>query len=334
MVGVKTLDVPGYKIMHFLGNGAGSVIWQIKDRRTDEIRALKRVVCRETSDRRFLQQIENEYEVASHLDHPTLRKVYQIQRMRKWLVVKEIRLVMECCAGKTLQEKRPSDVGTIVRIFREVAGGLEHMHSRGYIHADMKPNNILRDEDGTIKIIDLGQSCQIGTVKDRIQGTPDFIAPEQVKRMPLDVRTDIFNFTAALYWTLTGRAIPTVIPPKGFATMKSKHQLIPPEELNPDVPSSLSKLIVDCVAYSPHNRPETMSEVRSRLNLVDITIKKKSESNFGQPMEDSNQSESEKEEESKTELAWQEGSEDLELEKFEFPEDFLNQSDFEEFDIT
>lgn len=278
MVGVKTLEVPGYQIMHYLGNGAGSTIWQIRDRKTDEICALKRVVCRETSDKRFLQQVENEYEVASNLDHPVLRAIYSIQRLRKWLAVKEIRLVMECCAGNTLQEKRPTDVGEIVRIFREVADGLEHMHSRGFIHADMKPNNILRDDDGTIKVIDLGQSCRIGTVKDRIQGTPDFIAPEQVKRMPLDVRTDVFNFAAALYWTLTGRAIPTVLPPKGFATMKSKHQLIPPEEINPDVPVSLSKLIGDCVQYSPNNRPESIAEVRSRLNLVDITIQKKSDS--------------------------------------------------------
>ena len=59
------------------------------------------------------------------------------------------------------------------------------MNSRGYVHADTKPNNIIVSAKGTVKIIDLGQSCPLGTIKERIQGTPDFIAPEQVNRRPL-----------------------------------------------------------------------------------------------------------------------------------------------------
>ena len=128
--------------------------------------------------------------------------------LKRWLSLKEIHLVMEFCEGKSVQENRPQSVEQVVQIFSKVAGGLAHMNSRGYVHADTKPNNIIVAADGEVKIIDLGQSCHMGTIKQRIQGTPDFIAPEQVRRLPLDARTDIYNFGASLYWGLSGQAIP------------------------------------------------------------------------------------------------------------------------------
>ena len=63
---------------------------------------------------------------------------------------------------------------------------------------------------GEVKVIDFGQSCRIGTVKERIQGTPDYIAPEQVARRPITSQTDVFNLGATLYWALTGQDIPTL----------------------------------------------------------------------------------------------------------------------------
>ena len=85
------------------------------------------------------------------------------------------------------------------------------MHQMGYVHCDIKPNNILRNDKGEVKVIDFGQSCKIGTVKERIQGTPDYIAPEQVARRPITVQTDVFNLGATLYWALTGKAHPDAL---------------------------------------------------------------------------------------------------------------------------
>ena len=92
----------------------------------------------------------------------------------------------------------------VVRIFQAVASAMGHMHSMGFIHADMKPNNIIvGSKNGAVKVIDFGQSCSIGTRKARIQGTPDFIAPEQVKLRPLDARTDVEIALLANLITLT-----------------------------------------------------------------------------------------------------------------------------------
>ena len=264
----QTLEVPGYQVVQFLGSGARSKIWQVRDLRTGQLYALKRVVKRHNSDSRFFEQTVNEYEVSSHFNHPVIRRIYHLDRIRHWLSVKKIHLIMEYCEGKTVQDDRPTDVRKALRIFGHVGKALAHMNACGYVHADMKPNNILVAPDGSVKVIDLGQSCPIGTVKKRIQGTPDFIAPEQVHRQPLDGRTDVFNFAAALYWTMTGRAIPTALPKKGPVALVAEQIVVPAEKINPDVPASLSKLITDCIEVRPTHRAESMAEVVSRLELV------------------------------------------------------------------
>jgi serine/threonine-protein kinase len=270
----QTLDVPGYQVMTYLGSGARSTIWQIRNCRSDEMFALKRVVKRHASDARFLEQAENEYAVGSQLDHPSIRHIYDIRRIKRWLSLREIHLVMEMCPGLTVQEHRPTAIPLVMRIFTKVAAALNYMNTQGFVHADMKPNNIIITNDGQVKIIDLGQSCRIGTVKQRIQGTPDFIAPEQVHRRPLDSRTDVFNFGASLYWTLTGQAIPTLLPKKGNLTMMSDMALMPVEHFNSEVPPSLSKLVADCIQAQPVHRPKSMKDVLARMELIRATIKR------------------------------------------------------------
>ncbi len=269
----QMVEVPGYQVVQFLGSGARSTIWQVRDRQTSQYFALKRVVKKHLADQRFLEQAINEYVVAGKLEHPVIRKIYRMRKVKEWLRLREIHLVMELCGGTTVQASRPTSIPQIMAIFREVASALAYMNGRGFIHADMKPNNILVADDGTVKIIDLGQSCPLGTTKQRIQGTPDFIAPEQVYRRPLDGRTDVFNFAAALYWTLTGQAIPTILPKRGGMQLVSDLGVIPPQELNGEVPLPLSRLVTDCVRINPAQRPASMNDVISRLDLIAHTLK-------------------------------------------------------------
>jgi eukaryotic-like serine/threonine-protein kinase len=264
----QTLEVPGYQVVEFLGSGACSTIWRIKDCHTGEVRALKRVVKRTNSDTRFIEQAMNEYEVASQLEHPVLRRMIEARKIKRWLKVKEIHLVMEFCDGQTVQDNRPTEIIEVLRIFEQVAFGLAYMNSQGYVHADMKPNKILVSPHGQIKIIDFGQSCRVGTIKTRIQGTPDFIAPEQVHRRPLDARTDVFNFGATLYWTLAGKPIPTVLPKNGGSMLLADLAASPLAELNPDVSPPLNKLVCDCIDMHQSRRPSTMGEVASRLGMI------------------------------------------------------------------
>jgi len=268
MSSTPTLELPGYQVIQFLGSGARSTIWEVRNIATDEVVAIKRVVKRTSEDSRFLDQAINEYEVGSQFNHPAIRKILELQRLRRWISIKEVRVVMEYAQGQSIQQSRPVGVPETVMIFLEVGAALGHMNAKGFVHADTKPNNIIVSRDQTVKVIDFGQSCPIGTVKARIQGTPDFIAPEQVHRRPLDGRTDVFNFGATLYWTLAGRPIQTVLPKEGSLTLNVGQRIPPVEQFNPDVPRSLSKLIADCVELNPAQRPTSMNEVVSRLTLI------------------------------------------------------------------
>jgi serine/threonine-protein kinase len=156
-------------------------------------------------------------------------------------------------------------------IFAQVAKGLAALHAMGYAHCDLKPNNILVNADGEVKLIDFGQACRLGSVKERIQGTPDFIAPEQVKREPITAKTDVFNFGATLYASLTGRNIPTLYTVKKGDNSFLVDDVIPtPREVEPEVPEQLSNLVMECIRTNPAKRPELVDVIR-RLDVIEFS---------------------------------------------------------------
>ncbi|HEX2972496.1 MAG TPA: serine/threonine-protein kinase, partial [Tepidisphaeraceae bacterium] len=181
----------------------------------------------------------------------------------------EAALVLELFDGMSLEARRPEDVVRTLSIFQHVAQGLASLHALGYAHCDLKPNNILVNNEGEVRIIDFGQACKLGTVKDRIQGTPDFIAPEQVRCQPVTARTDVFNFGATLYWTLTGQPIPTLYTlKKDENSFLVDEQITPPSQLNSAVPEPLSNLVMECIRTNPLRRPTDMVELARRLEIV------------------------------------------------------------------
>src|SRR6266498_1400419 len=206
-----------YDVLEKLGEGARSTIYAVMDPVTGKKFALKHVIRDEQKDIRFVEQMETEFELSRQFNHPNLRRSYDLKIQKALLLkVTEAFLVMELVEGLPLDVKLPRDAQgqpdliPIIDAFIGAASGLKAMHQMGYAHCDIKPNNILRNDRGEVKVIDFGQSCRIGTVKERIQGTPDYIAPEQVARRPISVQTDVFNLGATLYWALTGKVIPTL----------------------------------------------------------------------------------------------------------------------------
>jgi serine/threonine protein kinase len=261
------LSVGGFTIVRRIGNGARSTIYLATDEEDGTVVALKRLIFEKPEDHRVFEQTENEYRVAQKIDHPYVRKCYKLQKVRSMFRVREMLLSMEHFEGKTLEETTTLSLGDVLLVFRMVATGLSALHQQGYVHCDIKPNNILINKAGTIKIIDLGQSCPIGTIKSRIQGTPDYIAPEQVRRKTLGPKTDIFNLGATMYWALTGKNVPTLIPKKN-GLLAERAKCFAPHELKRQLPIGVSKLVMDCIKEDPAERPASMAEVISRLDLM------------------------------------------------------------------
>lgn len=266
----KILDIDGFTIIKRIGTGARTSIYLATDEVTKQTVALKRAVLESPEDTRIFEQIETEYRTSRRIDHPYIRKCHKLIRQRKLLRTNELLLSMEMFHGRSLEDSRPLSLGDILLVFRMIATGLNAMHEAGYVHCDIKPNNILMSREGTIKIIDLGQTCKLGAIKSRIQGTPDYIAPEQVQRKHLSHRTDIFNLGATMYWALTGKNVPTLIPKKtkiGLLAPVSQ-EFRTPHEIYRKIPKSVSRIVMDCVQQRPADRPSNMAEIISRMDVL------------------------------------------------------------------
>lgn len=276
--------VEGFRVMSELGRGAASIIYLVQDPKTKQIWALKHVEkTPEAKDNRFLEQAELEYQIASKLDHKGIRKINKIIKKKEGLLsaVTGLFLVMELVDGVSLESAPPKTFEQAADIFEQVARAMAYMHTRGYVHADMKPNNVIVDGEGNVKIVDLGQSCTLNTVKKRIQGTPDFIAPEQVHRRPITAKTDIYNLGAMMYKVVTRKFVPTALP-KGDSLLGSVDDALmerpeAPHVLNKNVPEMFSQLIMDCVEVEPANRPESMEGVAEKLNLIKARLNAESD---------------------------------------------------------
>jgi serine/threonine-protein kinase len=267
-MGKDILDIGGFSIQKRIGIGARSTIYLATDEQDKTTIALKRVIFERPEDTRIFEQMETEFKVARRIDNPYIRKCYKLKKIRSMFKVTEMLLSMEYFDGVSLEEGPNLSLVDVLLVFRMVADGLHAMHQKGFVHCDIKPNNILMDKAGSIKIIDLGQSCKIGTIKKRIQGTPDYIAPEQVKRKPMGPKTDVFNLGATMYWALTGRNVPTLIPKKDEMGMIIPQQSKAPHEMRKQIPIGISKLVMDCVENDPSQRPVNMMAIISRLDLM------------------------------------------------------------------
>jgi serine/threonine-protein kinase len=259
-----------YDVLERLGEGARSTIYRVRDPSTGRELALKHVVRADQKDIRFIEQMETEFEISRQFTHPNLRRSYDLKLVKTMLLkVSEAFLVMELVDGKPLDVAPPRDMMDIIDTFIAAAQGLRAMHQMGYAHCDIKPNNILRNDRGDVKVIDFGQSCKIGTVKERIQGTPDYIAPEQVARRPISVQTDVFNLGATLYWALTMKVIPTLytVNKKGENSFLLDTRIDSPQDLNPKIPPAVSNLVMECVSTKPSKRPADMDQFINRLEL-------------------------------------------------------------------
>jgi serine/threonine-protein kinase len=247
----------GYEIVGELGKGAGSTIYAASHPETRQLCALKHVVVESEKDVRFIEQLRSEFEVGRKVQHSGLRKSFDLKIKSNWLgKPTEAALLMELVDGVPLEEECPPSMIGMIDCFIQVANALHSLHVMGYVHCDLKPANILLSAEGVTKVIDLGQACPVGTQKQRIQGTPDFIAPEQVKREPVTPRTDVFNLGATLYACLTGQKLPTLFTAgKGENSFVVTDRIRTPHEWRPEVPENQSNQAMECEKIKAEKSP-------------------------------------------------------------------------------
>jgi serine/threonine protein kinase len=267
---MSTLTIGRFQVLGTLGSGAHSSIVHIRRAADGRAYALKIVPVDGPDDHKFLEQARHEFRVAGMLDHPNVVKVHALEEQRDWLFrVKKAHLLIEYVDGKTLDDLPQLPVRSLLPLFVQVASGLVHLHRRGVYHADLKPNNLMLTRDNRVKIIDFGLAWVKGQAKGRVQGTPEYMAPETAARKIVNERTDVYNFGATMYRLLTGRLPPSTLPggladdPKSFAS-----RLKPVAESCPEAPAALCDLVHRCLTFESARRPARMSEVQGELDQL------------------------------------------------------------------
>ncbi|MDQ4145432.1 MAG: protein kinase [Actinomycetota bacterium] len=262
-----------YVALGFLGEGGRKQVFRATDTRLDREVALA-IIQTKGLDDASIERVRREAKAMAKLGgHPNIVNIFDVGEEEG-----DIFLVSELMAGGSVDELLESSKGRglpidqVLRIADNVASALEYAHEQGILHRDIKPANVWLAKDGTPKLGDFGLAAGRKDVKltseGMMLGTVAYMSPEQATGKEVDVRSDLYSFGAMLYEAATGR--PPFAGDDAVAIISQQINTAPvaPSWHNPDVPQPLEALILQLLAKSPDERPQSASEVRERLKTA------------------------------------------------------------------
>ena len=255
-----------YEILEVIGTGGMAVVFKAKCHRLNRLVAIKMLKKDLSEDAEFRRRFHDESQAVAMLSHPNIMAVYDVSRGGDMDYI-----VMELIDGITLKqymERRgklnwPEALHFITQIMK----GLGHAHSRGIVHRDIKPQNIMVLRDGTVKVTDFGIACLTngpGNTSEAI-GSVHYISPEQAKGEHTDNRSDIYSAGVVLYEMLTSRLPFEGDSPMAVAIQHFNAVPLSPREIAPDIPEALEQICVKAMAPDRSRRYNTAEEMLSDL---------------------------------------------------------------------
>jgi serine/threonine protein kinase len=256
-----------YELEKLVGSGGMSNVFRAHDRLLERTVALKILHEQYTRDEDYVERFRREARAVAQLAHPNIVTVIDRgeQDSRQYIV-------FEYIDGENLKElasRGPLDPHDAIRLALQVARALAFAHERGLVHRDVKPQNVLLNDDGQAKVTDFGIARSLDvhgvTQTGTVLGTSDYIAPEQARGQKVDPKTDIYSLGAVLYELLTGE-----VPYAGdnFVTVAMRHVNEPPPSVldrRPDCPLRLDLAIQRAMAKDPDERYASMDEFCTEL---------------------------------------------------------------------
>ena len=266
-----------YKIESILGRGGMGVVYRATDAQLDETVAIKTlpgdVMMRSPED---LERFKREIRLARKITHRNVLRTYDYGEAEGVYFIS-----MEYVRGYTLNElmdeapARQMPLRASVGIARQICRGLQAAHEQGIIHRDIKPQNVLIDAKGEVKLMDFGvarmtEAAEAMTQAGLIVGTPHYMSPEQVQGKQLDPRTDVYAMGILLYEVLVGRRPFESSSLTGVLTAHITEQARPPIEVRPDIGKELNAIVMRCMEKNPAARFADAGALLAALDTLQV----------------------------------------------------------------
>jgi serine/threonine-protein kinase len=267
-VTVETIAAGRYSVERVLGGGAMAKVLLARDAELGRPVAVKLLDDSLAADESFRARFTREARHAAALSHPNVVTVFDAGEAEGRPYI-----VMEYVEGRTLDDRLRAEGALapdeVRRIARQVCAGLEHAHVHGLVHRDLKPGNLIERSDGTVKIADFGiargDDATDLTEAGTIVGTAAYLAPEQAESGPITPRTDLYALGVVLYELLTGRRPWKIESLSDFTRRRGQ----PPPPLPEHVPGGLRRVVEQCLAWEPTDRPTSAAEIATQLDARD-----------------------------------------------------------------
>ena len=261
-----------YSLLEPIGEGGMGQVFLATDRLLRTPVAIKILRPEFSEDPQVLERFRREIILSRDLGHPNVLRVYHLgqDETRRYLTMQ---WVEGPNLSKLLAEDGALEEPRAVRIALKLASALEAAHSRGVLHRDIKPQNILLDENSEPYLTDFGLAREVAgegiTNPGVFLGTPNYVSPEQASTLPLEERSDIYSFGVVLFEMATGRR---PFEAESASEVLRKHRETPPPDprsLAPDLSSGLASIILHCLEKNPDRRFETATRLRKALETLD-----------------------------------------------------------------
>lgn len=269
--------VAQYRVLGQIGAGGMGVVCKAEDTKLGRLVALKFLPETLVTDASVLERFQREARAASALNHPNICTIYDIAEHQGHPFI-----AMEYLDGRALKEHilgRTLEADEISKLGIQIAEALSAAHSKGVIHRDVKPGNIVVTVSGPVKVLDFGLAKLIGsqgadaptkslTETNAVAGTVPYMSPEQLRGRAVDARTDIYALGVVLYEMATGRRPFTAeISPQLIDDILNSLPPLP-HDLNPKVPLKLEEIILKCLEKDPEDRYQTAKEIAVDLRRM------------------------------------------------------------------
>ncbi|MGB9004707.1 MAG: protein kinase, partial [Candidatus Aminicenantales bacterium] len=259
-----------YVIIEEIGRGGMGRVYKAHDQELNIDVALKMIKPEHSGDRSFIQQFKQEALLGRSVSHENVVRLYDLGELNGIKFIS-----MEYIQGQTLADLirasgRLSEE-TAADILRQVCQGLAVAHRHGIIHQDLKPQNILIDRKGLVRITDFGlaRSLEVpeGRASKGLAGTPAYLSPEQARGEKADARSDIYSLGVILYEMVTGRKPFEAGDIQGYLDKHLKEKPVSPQRHQPKLSEAVDRLILRCLDKEPMNRFQNTDEILAALQV-------------------------------------------------------------------